>query len=304
MVKKTLNQELMRNIHDRFLTSAQEILCHGDLARTAAENAVQRFRDEYIRHNERPPKKCSLIQWAQDVLDLEIDVCFHRMMDQIRNQDKKTEKTFLTMIKEKFSRNIQNKISIDSLHWDKCEIEDVVSEAVIIVSTRCLKVKFKGLFIQWAQTVLNNKYRERRRQKIRKMVRERQIEDEEYEKRYDRRLPDVIGKRQGTEVDPKEAEATRQDFADEDPVNPFDGDAYYFGPDVLIEGSDLKEQLLKLIKRIKRKACAKVFRVLFSEGDRKFMAEQFPNHTKQQIDLLVSQCRKQLKLQAERMGVL
>lgn len=299
-----LNPDFIQNMHDRFLNSAQDILCDSEAAQSVASAAVQKFQKESVKWEKRSLRTQSLLQRAIEYLDTEIDSYFLHMLDKIRHQDRQTEKTFLTMIEDKFRRNIHYKISFDSVHWDKPDIDDVVNEAVSIVSRRGTEAEFKGLFIQWAQTVLNNKYRERRRQKIRQMLRERKIEDEAYEKRYDSRLSDVVDKRRATEVDPEEASVRKRDFPEQEPADPFAGDVHYFEPDVLIEGEDLREQLLVLVKRIKRKACAKVFRVLFSEGDRKFMAEQFPNRTKQQIDLIVSQCRKQLRLEAERMGVL
>ena len=299
-----LDPKFRQKIHDRFLKSAQEILCDGEAAVIAADNAVQRFGEVYHNRRGKPPRTHTLLQWAQEILDLEIDAYFHGMVDQIQKQEKKIERKFLNMSETKLKRNIQTKINYDFVHWDKSDIEDVVSEAVHIVSNKCMETEFKGLFIQWAQTILNNKYRERRRQKIRKMLRERKIEDESYERKYDQRISDVIEKRRKTEVDPEEACERREDYPCDDSVDPFEGDVHYFEPDTLVEGMDLKEQLLGLVKRIKRKACAQVFHVLFSEGDRKFMAEQFPNRTKAQIDLLVSQCRRQLKQEALKAGIL
>ena len=296
--------ENLSDLNARFFQSAQDILCNEAAAKTVSKRAIEQFEKEYHQHHGKSPRSLSLIGWTQDVLDLEIDTYFYGLLDSIRHHEQDAEKRLLTMLEKRFKKNIQRKVNSDLIHWDKADVEDVVSEAVSTVSNRCLKAEFHGLFIQWAQTVLNHKYQDRRRQKIRRMHREKPVVDETYERVYFQRLSDVVDRRPATEVKPEEAESMREQYPESDPVDPYEGDAFHFKPDILAEGMDLKEQLLNLVGRMKRKACIKVFRVLFSEGDRKFMAEQFPNRSSQQIDVLVSQCRKQLRLEAERTGVL
>ena len=301
---KPSKDHFFNNLYDRFLNTAQEILCNRNAASLVAEKAIKRFKDKYHNRKGKSPQGKLMPQWAIEVLDSEINNYFLEILDQVRKQDKRAENIFLTIIERRYQKNMVSKIASDIIHWDKCDVEDIVQEARSITFNKCLEVRFEGLFIQWAQTILNNKYRERRRQKVRQIIREKHIDDETFEKKYSKRLSDMVSKKRTPEVDPDEAEEMIGTLPKQSPADPFEGDAHYFKPDIIVEGNDLKEQLLNLVKRIKRKACQKVFAVLFSDGDRKFMYKQFPNRTNQQIDLLVSQCRKQLRLEALKAGII
>jgi len=172
------------------------------------------------------------------------------------------------------------------------DAKDIVQNALIIVYQKCRSAKPRGTFVQWAQTVLSNKYKEYRRAFKRNKSRTESLSEEDYEPMYTKRISDLVSKRKSEkQVKLKDVAYSSHQSHKKDP---FEDGPYDWPPSILVECKDLKNLLLKTVKNMKE-PCKSVFMALFSEGDVQAVHRQFPDLTRKQIDVIICRCRKKLK---------
>ncbi|MFO7891278.1 MAG: hypothetical protein R6V04_13180 [bacterium] len=239
-----------------------------------------------------------LINWAQKILDEEIDQYFLALVEGIKQNSEKCEKELFDILYRRFSNLMQRKMYRDRNYIQKADGEDIVQNALKIVFEKCKYSEPKGSFIQWAQTILNNKYKEYRRKMSRERKQIKSLSAEEYEPIYKKRLSDVIRKRNvslKTENSENKGKKTAMNFNSEE--NIFNDAVYRWHPVELSECEDLKNHLLKIVQGMGER-CKKVFSLLFSTGDIKVIHEAFPDLSRSRIDVIISRCRKRLKQEA------
>lgn len=301
---KTAEDNIFKLLHARFSHLAQNILCDEASAGTVTKRALERIQAQFHEKRKETTAQKSFIQWTQEILDIEIEHFFQELIQEIQKDSKQAENKLMTILHKRFlylahrKRNMEKEL----IHVD--DVEEIVQNALQTVYQKSRRIETKGTFIQWAQTVLNNKYRERRRMNIMNKNRFKSLSQEEYEPVYEKRLSDMIPKRKSEkEADPKKARPIPEYATNRNGPDPFDDDPYHWPPVLLVESADLKKRLLTLVRNMGER-CKRVFESLFSEGDTKFMFEKFPQMNPEQIYTMVSRCRSQLKAEAMKLGIL
>lgn len=296
---KTTENDIFENLNARFLHLAQNILCNREAAIKVAHKALDKVRNRY---KELPPQK-SFIQWTQKVLDNEIEYYFQELIKEIKADSAKSEIKLFNILDKRFMYLTNKKIFFDKENLSTEDAKDIIQNALFTVAEKCRTSKPKGTFIQWAQTILKYKYLEYRRD-VKRRKPDKSLSEEEYERVYTETMSDVITKGRGEkEIKPEELESLKINIPDQSDMDPFLNDPNSFSPTIIPEYKDLKRHLLKIVKKMGER-CKRVFKVLFSQGDRKFMYQEFPELTGPQIDVIVSRCRKQLKDKALKEGIL
>jgi len=294
---KTAENDIFENLYARFLNLAQKILCNREAAIEVAQKALDTARDRYKK---LPPAQ-SFIQWTQQVLDDEIECYFQELIKEIKDCSEKGEVKLFNILNKRFLCLTMNKINNDAILSTE-DAKDIVQNALLTVAEKCRTSKPKGTFIQWAQTILNYKYLEYRRYAKRRKP-DKSLSEEEYDKAYTETMSAVMKKGRGEkEMIPEETESLQIDTEDESSLDPFVNDPNDVPISIILEYKDLKQHLLSVVKKMGER-CKRVFQVLFSQGDRKFMYKEFPELTAPQIDVIVSRCRKQLKDLAMKEGI-
>ena len=296
---KEASEELIQLFNERFLHLAQNIVCNDEAARIIAKNASEAIRQRL----DEMKSQDSLIQWTQDILDAEIEKYFQGLLHEIKDGSGAVRNKLMKMLNERFSKIIKNKIMYDE-GMTLEDAKDIVQNALKTVSERYRDANPRGTFIQWAQMVLKNKYLEYRRSHFKHRKRSQSLLNEKYEPVYKKRMSDVLQrKRTVKEVTTEEVETLGIQVSDAAKQNALECDPYEWDPAVLVDYMDLKCNLLSIIKDM-GKRCRRVFKVLFSEGHVKFVHQAFPNMTRNQIDVIISRCRKKLRLELKKLGII
>ena len=303
------DQKLMENnifelLHARLLHLAQNILCDQEAARSVTLRAIERFQAQFKENEQETVAQKQFVQWTQAVLDEEIENYFQELIQNIKADSNKAEEKLVNILYRRFLCLANHKMKMDREIIDRNDTDDIVQNALQTVFLKCRRSKPKGTFIQWAQTVLNNKYRERRRINIERKNRFKSISQEEYEPIYQKRLVDVMRRRKSE----KETSLIKERPLPKAKINqiaedPLENDPYHLHPVLLVECIDLKKRLLSLVKKMGEQ-CKRVFEVLFSQGDAKMLYERFPHLSREQMYVVLSRCRSQLKKEAQKWGIL
>lgn len=287
-------------LYERFLHLAQKILCDADSAKIVAEKALEKIKTDCSLDE---PKE-TFINWSQRLLDESVEKYFDDLIGSFRNNCREAEKKLFKILNKRFSYLIQHKVYMDKNYINSDDGQDVVQNALKIVFEKCKTSKPKGTFIQWAQTILNNKYRELRRSRRKSSYRIRSLSNEDYEPVYTKRISDVMSTRSSTkEIRPGQVEQMDKEISEGRDQNVFNDDPYRWQPVQLSECEDLKKNLLKIIRNMGDR-CKKVFEILFSKADVRSIHEAFPDLSRSRIDVMIFRCRKRLKEQALKRRVL
>lgn len=306
----TAQKEFFQKLSARFLSLAQDILCDHEAAVAVATKALESAHNEYGKLSSDE----NLIKWTQRVLDNEIENYFQqkafdgeienyfqKLVAEIKSGSKKSEGEFFTALNRRFLRLASQRIVGEKENMTTKDVDDIVQNALLTVFKKYRTAQPRGTFIQWAQTILKNKYREYRRKYIKwGRLTGSPITDKD-ESTYTKTISDVIVKgRKAKEVNEKEIKPSQRKATDQPENNPIEDGR---DPMQWVIVDDLKTKLLAIVEKMGER-CKRVFKVLFSEGDQKFMYEEFPDKTKDQINIIVSRCRKRLKELAQKEGVL
>ncbi|MFQ5769328.1 MAG: hypothetical protein ACE5HX_02245 [bacterium] len=294
---KIAENKIFEKLHERFLHLAQYILCNREAAKIVATKALKVVREKY---KEIPPEEKFLI-WAQTVLDNEIENYFQERLEKIKANSKTAETELFKILQKRFLFLVKNKINRDNVDLDPEDAEDIVQYALKTVYEKCKTSKPKGKFIQSAQQISSNKYLECRKKILRNKKRMERLTKEEYEPVYTQKIADFIKKKSSEK--PMAQELTPLQKSNSLDRKPFEDDPFDWQPVLLTECSDLKKHLLSLVKKMSER-CKKVFEVLFSGGDVESIHKKFPDLTRQQIYVVISKCRSQLKAKAMEKGIL
>jgi len=295
-----LTNDNLKILYERFLHLVQEILCERESVEIVAKKAVDKIKQQAIVFKENE----LLIKWSQEILDEEIDEYFSELIQGIKQNSKECEKKLFEILNKRFSHLIQKKIYRDRDHIKPEDGQDIIQNALKIVFEKCRSSKPKGTFIQWAQTILNNKYREYRRRVTREHSRIKSLDNEEYEPIYDKRISDVMKKRRiSAKLDNSENKKRNLKVDLDVGKNIFNDAVYRWHPIELSECEDLKKHLLEIVEGMGER-CKKVFSLLFSTGDIKVIHEAFPDLSRSRIDVIISRCRKRLKQEAIKRRIL
>lgn len=280
-------------LRERFLHLAQHILCNEEAAREVANNALNEVREK--------AKTEFSISWAQKILDDEIENFFQKFLEEIKADSEKAKRMLFSILDKRFSSLVRKKIINDSIEMTIEDANDIVQNALMTVHKKCRSAKPKGTFIQWAQTILANKYKEYRRAFKIKKTRTESLSQQDYEPIYTKKMSSVVSQRKSEkQVVSKEAEQSSNNLLKKDP---FVDDPYDWSPSILIESKDLKTSLLRIVKQMEE-PCKSVFKVLFSEGDIQAVHRQFSDLTRKQIDVMICRCRQKLKAEALKWSIL
>lgn len=287
----------LEKLSERFLHLIQEILC----MRKSSEIVLNRAMNKIQENSYSFGSSEALITWAQKRLDEEIDQYFSELIEGIKQNSKNCEKELFQILQRRFSFLIQKKMYRDRYFIQRADGEDIVQNALKIVFEKCKVSESKGTFIQWAQTILNNKYKEYRRKLFKERKQIKSLSAEEYEPIYKKRLGDVIRKRSVSLKTENHKHKTESDSNSDD--NIFNDAIYRWHPVELSECEDLKNHLLEIVSGMGER-CKKVFSLLFSTGDIKAIHEAFPDLSRNRIDVIISRCRKRLKQEAIKRRIL
>jgi len=298
--KSYLPNNFLKIFHERFLHLAQEILCEAESAEIVTERVVNKIKQKKISFKEED----FLINWVQEILDEEIDNYFGELVQGIKHNSKECENKLFEILNNRFYYLIQKKIYRDRYHIKSEDGQDIVQNALKIVFEKCSSSKPKGTFIQWAQTILNNKYKEYRRKITREQSRVKSLDDEDYEPIYEKRISDVVKKRPVSDDAGDSEDKKRSLKVEFDPKeNIFNDAVYRWLPNELSECEDLKNHLLEIVESMGER-CKKVFSLLFSTGDIKEIHEAFPDLSRSRIDVIIYRCRQRLKQEAKKRRIL
>jgi len=307
----TAQEEFFQKLSARFLHLAQDILCDREAAVEIANMALERVRGEFKNPAslEQLSKSTSkeFILWTQKVLDNEIENYFQKLVAEIKSGSKKSEGQLFTALNRRFLRLASKRIVGEKENMTAKDVDDIVQNALLTVSQKYRAAQPRGTFIQWAQTILRNKYREyRRKYKKWGWLTGSSIAEKD-ESTYTKTISDVIIKgRKAKEDNEKEIKPSQRKAADQPENSPVED---VRDPLEWLIGDDLKTKLLAIVKRMGEQ-CKRVFQVLFlwGERDRKFIYEklrdEFPDETSDNIYVIVSRCRKRLKEEAQKGGIL
>lgn len=280
-------------LYERFLHLAQHILCNDEVAKEVTNNALKEVREK--------SKTEFSISLAQKILDDEIENFFQKLLKEIKIDSEKAKKMLFSILDKRFSYLVRKKIINDSIAMTIEDANDIVQNALMTVHKKCRSAKPKGTFIQWAQTVLSNKYKEYRRTFNRNKSRTESLSQEDYEPIYTKRMSDVVSQRKSEkQVALKETEQSSTNLFKKDP---FENDPYDWSPSILIESKDIKNNLLRIVRKMEE-PCKSVFKVLFSEGNVQAVHRHFPDLTRKQIDVIICRCRQKLKAEALKWSIL
>jgi DNA-directed RNA polymerase specialized sigma24 family protein len=296
---KTAEEKLNHRLYERFFHLAQNILRDDGAAKLVAKNALKVFKYQY----ENALTQDALVHFIHDILDEEIDHYFQELLGDIRKGSEKAENILMNIMNKRFIRITQKRVQYDECLNDD-DAKDIVQNALKTVSEKCRDAEPRGTFIQWAQTVLKNKYMEYRKARYRDGQRIHGLSDDGYESGNLKKMNGVLyRKRSVKEVSLSEIETHEYKSSDSADNDVIECDPYRWGPIVWVEYTDLKNSLLSLMEKMDKR-CRKVFEVLLTERHVKFVNRAFPNMTRNQIDVIISRCRKKLKKKVQTLGVL
>ncbi|MBC8184542.1 hypothetical protein H8E88_25890 [candidate division KSB1 bacterium] len=285
--------EKLQLLHERFLHLAQDILWDADAAKEVALNAT-----EYVKANYQLDFP---ITEAQTIIAQEIEKFFQKLLDKISEGSKTFETKLIDVLIKKFNSSIRYRISHDIFFLTEEDAEEIVQNALITIIEKCKTAKPKSSFFLWAMKVLSYKYLEYRRKVKRTSLRELNIPDEERESKQTIKLGDIVSKRK------REKQARSEDADELIPgnvdIDPFEFDPYDWSPTIFAENKNLKNCLLVLTKKMDER-CKKVFEVLFSKGDVRFVHKLFPGLARERIDVIIFRCRQRLKNEAIKRSIL
>ena len=290
--------EKIKLLHERFLQLARYVLCVDEAAKKVAENAIKVIEKNY----EKISADKSFIKESKIILDDEIENYFQAILEKIKSNSKGAEEVLYQILQKRFMLIVNNKIQRDSVDFQIEDIEDIVQIALGTVYKKCKESQPKGKFIQWAQEILRYKYLESRRIFFKNKKRVESLSQEEYEPVYTKKIGDFIKKKRSSEK-PTEQKLTPLEMSSSSERKPFEEDPFDWQPLLLVECKNLKKHLLSIVKKMGDR-CKKVFDVLFSGGDVTAIHEKFPDLSKQQIYVIISRCRSQLKAKALERGIL
>lgn len=287
------NYENLFYLNERFLHLAQNILCDKDAAKEVSDNVIAKIETQFKKEF----SSASMLK----IFDEEIERFFQELITQIRAGSEKSRKLLFKILDKRFSYLLRKKISFDINLMDREDANDILQNSLITIFQKLCYAKPKGTFIQWAQTILLNKYKEYRRRCEIKNKRIKRLLQDQFEPIYFKTISKVISKRK-TE---KQVKTLGLDSTSSIILNtdPFEEDPYDWKPSILVESSDLKYCLLKIIGKMEE-PCKRIFKALFAEGDVQAVHKQFPNLTRSQIDVLICRCRQKLKKEAIKRSIL
>ena len=293
------SEEFKNNLYERFLHLAQNILCDRRASQQVSHDAIESLQNQFA---ELPPDG-NIFQHVQSVLDCEIDNFFKKLIQNIEC-DPGSEKLLFTILNKRFKMITCKKIAFDQVLKLE-DADDIVQNALFTVFKKCKTAKPKETFLQWAQTILNYKYKECRRKANKQAARIDSISDIKSDAIYAKLLSHYVKKARAVkEADIKETKLLQHKPDHQPEQDPFENDPFSWSPILFTEASDLKTNLLTIVRKMGNR-CKKVLKILFDGGDRRTIQERHPDlGSIANIDVILTRCRKKLKEQALKERVL
>lgn len=309
---KEAEATLFQNFHERFLHLVQQILWIEKVTKEVAKNALESFKKQYQEFIQ----KTNFIEWTQELVDEEIDRFFIGLIKKIKEDsdimkerslkdkeiqfrlDQNTE-LFMQVLNRRFMFIGKKKINMDRQVLDINDLKEIIQRTLLVILNKFKTEKFKGKFIQWAQMVFYNKYREYRKKKYREWLRVRSISQEDYEREYKERLNYRSRiKKEEFELTQNMAEMYNKVIREYEKEESYIDDPFTVDPESLVIGKEVRKIIKSLLMKSQDK-CKRVFEALLSGCDIHDVYKIYPEISY----VKAHRCREQLKKELMEWGI-
>ena len=310
---KEAEEEMFQHFYERFLHLAQKILWVDKVTQEVTRKTLESFKEQYQRYIQ----KAHFIEWTQELADSEIDRFFIGLIRTIKDDSDKMKKNLSNNkeIKFRLDQNIEilmqilnrrfmfigkKKINVDQRVLDTNDLKEIIQRTLLVILKKFQKENFKGKFIQWAQMVFYNKYREYRKKKYRECLRQRSISQEDYEHEYKERLHySVRYKKEEIEKIQNIDGITKKVIEEYEKEEPYIDDPFTVDPESLVISKEMKNIIKSLLLKSQDK-CKRVFEALLSGCDIHDVYKIYPEISY----VKAHRCREQLKKELMEWGIM